>query len=271
MERQLKCTLLRQPRACVWYQTEGILPRVETGRVPWCSLGFEKAERGRAPEDGSALGASLAHEINNPLDSLLNLLYLIEAETTPTGRHYLALAEEEVHRISQIARGAMDRFRSPVGPQDTNVPRLLGSVVDFYRSRLDSQGIQVETRYCSGEDLPVDPGSLRQVFSNLLLNAAHAMPGGGRMHVRVSRALEWTGLCRRGLRVTFADNGCGITATDLPRITEPFFTTKGIAGTGLGLALVKDTVEKHHGVLRVRSNTRRGRSGSVFAIFLPRA
>lgn len=217
------------------------------------------------------LVASLAHEINNPLDSLLNLLYLIEAETTPTGRHYLALAEEEVHRISQIAHGAMDRFRSPVGQQDTNVPKLLGSVVDFYMSQLDSQGIRVETRYCSGEDLPVDPGSLRQVFSNLLLNAAHAMPTGGTMHVRVSRVHEWTGFQRRGLRVTFADNGCGIAAEDLPKITEPFFTTKGTAGTGLGLALVKDTVEKHHGILRVRSSTQRGQSGSIFAIFLPAA
>ena len=234
-------------------------------------MGIEKAERVGAPAEGSALGASLAHEINNPLDSLLNLLYLIEAEATPTGRHYLALAEEEVHRISQIAHGAMDRFRSPVGPQDTNVPRLLGSVVDFYTSRLDSQGIRVEARYCSGEDLPVDPGSLRQAFSNLLLNAAQAMPGGGTMHVRVSRAHEWTGLGRHGLRVTFADNGCGIAAENLSKITEPFFTTKGTVGTGLGLALVKDTVEKHHGVLRVRSSTQSGQSGSVFAIFLPAA
>ena len=234
-------------------------------------MGFEKSERVRAPAGGNALGASLAHEINNPLDSLLNLLYLIEAETSATGRHYLALAEEEVHRISQIAHGAMDRFRSPVGPQDTNVPRLLGSVVDFYMPRLDSQGIRVEARYCSGEDLPVDPGSMRQVFSNLLLNAAQAMPSGGTMYIRVSRAHEWTGLRRQGLRVTFADNGCGIAAEDLPKITEPFFTTKGTAGTGLGLALVKDTVEKHHGVLRVRSSTRRGRSGTIFAIFLPAA
>ena len=231
----------------------------------------KKAERLRAPAADSALGASLAHEINNPLDSLLNLLYLIEAEATPTGRHYLALAEEEVHRISQIAHGAMDRFRSPVGPQDTNVPRLLGSVVEFYMSRLDSQDIRVETRYCSGEDIPVDPGSLRQVFSNLLLNAAQAMLKGGTMQVRVSRAHEWMGLKRRGLRVTFADNGCGIAAENLPKITKPFFTTKGTAGTGLGLALVKDTVEKHHGVLRVRSSTKPGRSGSVFAIFLPAA
>ena len=132
--------------------------------------------------------------MNNPLDSLLNLLYLTESEATPTGRHYLALAEEEVHRISQIAHGAMDRFRSPVGPQDTNDPAgCWVPVVEFYKSRLDSQGIRVEARYCSAEDLPVDPGSLRQVFSNLLLNAAHATPAGGRMHVRVSRALRVDG------------------------------------------------------------------------------
>lgn len=215
--------------------------------------------------------ASLAHEINNPLESLLNLLYLVEAEATPTGRQYLALAEEEVHRISQIANGAMDRFRSRAGPQDTDVPKLLRSVVDFYESRLNCQGISIESRYCPGADLPIDPGSLRQVFSNLLLNAAYAMPGGGIMCARVSAGREWTGLQRRGLRVTFADNGCGIAAEDLPRITDLFFTTKGTAGTGLGLALVKDTVAKYRGVLRVRSSTKPGRSGSVFTVFLPDA
>ena len=235
-------------------------------------MDVNQSERNLQAHAGSdSLVASLAHEINNPLDALLNLLYLLEAEDTLTekGRHYLAHAKEEVHRISQIAHGAMNQFRSPAGPQDTNVPRLLHAVVEFYKSRLDAQGICVETRYCSGEDLPIDPGSLRQAFSSLLLNAAYAMPHGGIMHARVAKAHEWTGLNRHGLRVTFADNGCGISAEDLPKVTEPFFTTKGSAGTGLGLALVKDTVEKCHGVLRVRSSTKPGCSGTVFAIFLP--
>ena len=140
----------------------------------------------------------------------------------------------------------MDRFRSTVGPQDTNVPRLLSSCgVDFYMSRfwtLRVSGLKHAT--APGEGLPVDPGSLRQVFSNLLLNAAHAMPGEEECMSecpghRVDRTREaW-------LQVTFADNGCGISAEDLPKVTEPFFTTKGSAGTGLGLALVKDMVEKH--------------------------
>jgi signal transduction histidine kinase len=235
-------------------------------------LDVNQSERNLQAHAGSdTLVATLAHEINNPLDALLNILYLLEAEDTLTekGCHYLALAKEEVHRISRIAHGAMNQFRSPAGPQDTNVPRLLHSVVEFYKSRLDAQGICFKARYCSGEDLPIDPGSLRQAFSNLLLNSAYAMPHGGIIHARVAKAHERSGLRRHGLRVTFADNGCGISKDDLPKVTNAFFTTKGSAGTGLGLALVKDTVDKCHGVLRVRSSTKPGCSGSVFAIFLP--
>ena len=201
-------------------------------------MDVNQSERNLQAQLGSdSLVASLAHEINNPLDALLNLLYLLESEDTLTesGRHYLALAKEELHRISQITHGAMKQFRGPAGPQDTNVPRLLKTVIEFYKSRLEAQGICVDARYCLGEDLPVDPGSLRQVFSNLLLNAAYAMPQGGIMHARVAKAHEWSGLNRHGLRVTFADNGCGISADDLPKVTDAFFTTKGTGGTGLGL------------------------------------
>jgi two-component system CheB/CheR fusion protein len=225
----------------------------------------------RAQSHADALVASLAHEINNPLDALLNLLHLIEADSilTPQVCSYLSLAKEEVRRISHIAQAAMDRYRTPEGRQSTNVPQLLHAVVDFYKSRLDSQDISVLTRYCCAKDLPVDSSSLRQVFSNLLLNAAQAMPEGGTIYARVSAAHEWTGLRRRGLRVTFADNGCGIDARNVPRITETFFTTKGAAGTGLGLAFVRDTVERTHGALRLRTSTRPGRKGTVFSIFLP--
>ena len=114
-------------------------------------------------------------------------------------------------------------------------------------------------------------GPLHQIFSNLLLNAADAMPQGGRLQARVSPAHEWTGLERHGLRVTFADNGCGIAADKLSKVLEPFFTTKGPGGNGLGLSLVQDVVQKHRGVLRVRSSTKPGHSGSIFSIFLPAA
>lgn len=219
------------------------------------------------------IAAWLAHEINNPLNSLLNFLYLLEHEATlgEQCQLYLTRAREEASRISQIARSAMNNLRASAAPKDANVPDILRSVLDFYSSRLEAGGIRVRARYCLDGQLLVYPGSLRQSFSNLLLNAADAMPLGGTMYARVSIAQEWTGEERRGLRVTFADNGCGVSTDDLPKITEPFFSTKGTGGTGIGLSEVKDTVQKHHGVLRVRTSTKRGRSGTIFSIFLPAA
>lgn len=230
----------------------------------------------RTPRDEGKLAASLAHEINNPLDSLLSLLYLMRSELnlTERGRRYLTLAEEEVQRVSQIAHSALERNREAAAPKDANVPRLLGSVVDFYYPRFESRGIAVKTRYCLGGELPVFAGPLRQVFSNLLLNAADAMPKGGRLYARVSRAHEWTGEAgqeRYGLRVTVADSGCGIPEENLRMVLKPFFTTKGSHGNGLGLSLVKEVVQAHGGSLRVRSSTAAGHSGSVFTIFLPAA
>ncbi len=162
----------------------------------------------------------------------------------------------------------MEGFRV-TGPKDASVPNLVGSVVDLYRSRFETRGISIDTRYCVDGHLPIYAGPLRQVLSNLLLNAVDATPKGGAVHVRVSSAREWAGEQRHGLRLTFADNGSGITAENLQKIFEPFFTTKGSNGSGLGLSLVKDVVQKHCGSLHVRSSIRPGRSGSIFAIFLP--
>jgi len=223
------------------------------------------------PQLESGVAASLAHEINNPLEALLNLLYLVETEValTDKGRHYLILAQEEAHRISKISHAAMKQLGDASGRKNTNVPELLRSVLEFYRSRFEAQGISVNTRYCSDGNVPAYPRQLRQMLSNLLLNAADAMPSGGVIHARVSAGREWRPHGRRGLRLTIADNGCGISPKDLPRILNRFFTTKGSAGTGIGLSLVNDTVQEHQGVLRVRSSTKSGRSGTVFTVFLP--
>lgn len=236
------------------------------------STSVERRKMQAPSEHECRVVASLAHEINNSLEALRSLLYLIDRDATPTDeRHrYVALAQDEAHRISQISHAAMNQLRDTESRRDTNVPQLLKSVLDFYKSRFDSQGISVSTRYCREGNLPVYAPELRQTLSNLLLNAADAMPEGGRMHARISNAHEWRDRERRGLRLTIADDGCGIAANDLPRVLEPFFTTKGSAGTGIGLSLVKDTVRKHGGLLRVRSSTKPDRSGTVFTIFLPR-
>jgi len=214
--------------------------------------------------------SSLAHEINNPLQALHQLHYLIEKEGTLAEkcRQYLTLARDEVHRISQILHAAME-LRDSGDPKDTDVPELLRSVLNFYQSRFDSLHISVNTRYRSGAHLLAYPHQLRQMCANLLLNAADAMPSGGKIYARIAPAHEWRDDHKRGLRLTFADTGSGITAKNLSRMWDPFFTTKGAAGNGIGLTLVKNTVQKHHGVLRVRSSTRAGHSGTVFSIFLP--
>ena len=222
------------------------------------------------PAENEHAISSLAHEINNPLEALHQLHYLIEQDGTLSqqGCQYLALAHDEVKRISQILHAAME-LRDSGDAEDTDVPELLRSVLNFYKSRFDSQEISVNTRYRSGSHLSAYPHQLRQMCANLLLNAADAMPGGGKIYARIAPAHEWKDGNRRGLRLTFADTGCGIAAQDLARIWDPFFTTKGSAGNGIGLSQVKNTVQKHHGVLRVRSSTKAGHSGTVFSIFMP--
>lgn len=225
------------------------------------------------PEAADQRAATMAHEINNPLNSLLNLLYLADAEPgmTATAHGYLALAREEVKRLAHMAQAALHGHRDDKPREDTDVPQLLWSVIELYKARFESRGISVETRGCSGGHLAVYSGPLRQMFSNLLLNAADAIPNGGRLYARVSNACEWSGQQRRGLRVTFADNGCGIPSQNLHKIFEPSFTTKGTRGSGLGLGLVMTVVRKHKGSLHVRSSTQCGHSGSIFSVFLPAA
>jgi signal transduction histidine kinase len=221
-------------------------------------------------ESESGIVSSLAHEINNPVEALHQLHYLIETEGTlkEKGRQYLALAREEVRRISQILHAAME-MRDTGDPEDTDLPAMLRSVLDFYKSRLTAQGVSVNTRYRTAAHLSGYPHQLRQMCANLLLNAVDATPSGGKIYARIAPAQAWQGDRKRGLRLTVADTGSGIAAKNLARIYDPFFTTKGSAGNGLGLSLVKTTVQKHHGVLRVRSSTKAGHSGTVFSIFLP--
>jgi len=233
-------------------------------------LYIERRRRVEAPAIESRIAASLAHEINNPLDSILNLLYMVRSDVlSERARQYLDLASEEVRRVGELAKTAMSRTRAPVATEEVDVPLLMDSVIDVYKPRFVERGIELSTRYNASNSLPVFSGPLRQVFSNLLLNAADSMPRGGRLHARASACREWSGQQRDGVRVTVADTGCGIAKEKLREIFEPYYSTKGLDGRGLGLSLVKDVVQWHDGSLRVRSSRKPGRSGSVFVIFLP--
>lgn len=222
-----------------------------------------------APSASHSLSTAI-HEINNPLEALTNLVYLIQqdASLSEQTRAHLQMAERELRRISKIAQDAMREARDEE-MVETDIAELLTSVLELYHAQCAAKKISVETRSSPGSRISVRPGKIRQVFTNLLLNAIEAMPDGGRLCARSASAQERSGKLRKGLRVTFADNGHGIAPKDLPRIFEPRFTTKGEGGQGMGLSVVQDIVNRHRGGLKVRSCVRAGRNGTVFSIFLP--
>src|SRR6266481_751911 len=214
------------------------------------------------------LTAAIAHEIKNPLEALTNLVYL--ARRDAAGRdEYLRLAEQEIGRLDSIAQQALGFVREGASPEPLDTGKILEEVVQLYLRKLQANRITVERR--CGEDLEIEgyPGELRQLFSNLLLNAIDAMKEGGRLRLRVVRTHEWSAGRRPGVRVTIADTGNGIGTADLPHIFEPFYTTKKDQGTGLGLWLAYGIVQKHSGWMRVMSSTTPASSGTVFAVFLP--
>jgi signal transduction histidine kinase len=214
---------------------------------------------------------SAIHEINNPLESLLNLLYLVENDSalSPESRNHLRMAQAEVMRIARIAQATMKRARHAEPAKEANVAALLASVVDLHKPKLERHRVAVLAKNCRDTTVVVYPEQMRQVFSNLLLNAVDAMPEGGTLYAKISKTHEWCGQERDGVRITIADTGVGIPAEILSRIREPFFTTKGAYGNGMGLAVVHEIVTEHEGHMKIRSSTREGKSGSVFNIFIP--
>jgi signal transduction histidine kinase len=224
-----------------------------------------------ASRASEAMLTSAIHEINNPLESLLNLLYLIEGDSalSEESRNHLKMAQEEVLRVARIAQSTMKQTRLPEAAQEADVAALLASVLELHKAKLERHKIAVSARNCHETTIVIYPEQMRQVFSNLLLNAVDAMPAGGTVYARISRTQEWCGQERHGLRITIADTGSGIPAEILSRIREPFFTTKGARGNGMGLAVVHDIVTHHDGRMKVRSSITPGQSGSVFSLFIP--
>jgi signal transduction histidine kinase len=215
------------------------------------------------------LASSIAHEINNPLEAVTNLLYLARlSEDVDEIQRHLEVADRELRRISLIASQTLRFYRQSTRPQPTQCSSLIDSVLTLHQGRLLNSNIEVETRERVTEPLVCFEGEIRQVLNNLVGNALDAMPRGGRLWVRSRMATNWvTG--ERGWALTFADTGSGIPQDVQKRIFEPFFTTKGMSGTGLGLWISKEIIEKHGGSIRLRSSQQYGKSGTVFSLFLP--
>jgi PAS domain S-box-containing protein len=219
--------------------------------------------------------AIVAHEIRSPLAATTDALHLLAESPSldDSARQFLAIARDELAEITQIATATLGLHRGDVqSPQPVQVPELIDNVLTLYGRRLRNLGIAVETRYET--DLPVDAfsGELRQVFSNIILNAVDALEKtGNKLCVHVVSAFDWANPSRRGLRATISDNGPGIPAPELKQIFDAFYTTKGNKGTGIGLWLCHDIVRKHGGKIRVRSTVKPGHSGTTLSVFLPAA
>jgi PAS domain S-box-containing protein len=217
------------------------------------------------------LAATVAHEIHNPLDAIGNLLYLLEHSTTvsDTDREHVRMAREELDRVAQITQQMLKFNRESREPVPVTLDDILENVLTLYHGKITQRRASVDRRYEPALPVIAFPGELRQVFSNLVGNALEALPAHGRLIVSLHDSRDWRDLRRPGVRVTIADTGAGIPAEFRPRITQPFFTTKGEKGTGLGLWVSRGIVEKYGGSIRFRSSTASGHSGTIFSVFLP--
>jgi PAS domain S-box-containing protein len=216
------------------------------------------------------LASSIAHEINNPLAAVTNLIYLAQrAAVSPQAKAYLATAEIELRRVSAIANQTLRFHRQSTNPTPVTAEELIDATLPLYQGRLANAQVKLERRDRTGQSVTCFEGEIRQVLSNLVGNAIDAMnSAGGRLMVRSREGTDWrTG--RRGVVLTVADTGSGMSPYTQARIFEPFFTTKGDKGTGLGLWISHEIVDRHRGVLKVRSSQSEHHSGTVFVLFLP--
>ena len=214
------------------------------------------------------LAASIAHEINNPLEAVTNLVYLARKQPANVQK-YLLLADQELDRIAQITKNTLGFYRDSVAPTSVDISELLEEVLALYGRKLKFKNITVHPKYTHGIVVLGFPGEIRQIFANLISNAIEALSERGGLTIGARKMVSNDGSERRGVRVTFLDNGTGIAPEDRKRIFEPFYTTKKDVGTGLGLWLTRGLVEKHRGSLRLRSSVRRGATWTAFSVFLP--
>jgi signal transduction histidine kinase len=198
------------------------------------------------------------------------LLYLIDQDTQEDStREFATMASRELVRVTQMTRRMLAFQRESAKPTPVEIREILGTVIELYERKLKTEGVQLEQQIEIDGQVLALPGELRQMFANLVGNAIEAVaPRKGKITLRAYASLDWKSH-RSGIRVVVADNGPGIPADVRPRILEPFFTTKGESGTGLGLWIASDILRKYDGVMKLRTSTQPRCSGTCFSIFLP--
>ena len=215
------------------------------------------------------MAATVAHEINNPLEAVTNLVYLAKGSAALSDvREYLNTIEEELNRISHITKQTLGFYRETIAPSMVKVGEMLNPVIALLSMRLRNKGIEIRPEIRRDPEIYAIAGEIRQLIANLLNNSIDAVDSGGLIRIRID-ANRLNGHNRNGIRITIADSGHGIPPSDRSKLFEPFFTTKKDVGTGLGLWVCTNIVQRHNGSIRVKSSDKPGRSWTVFSVFLP--
>jgi PAS domain S-box-containing protein len=213
------------------------------------------------------LAATIAHEINNPLEAVTNLLYLARTDSAGASQ-YIAAAESELRRVSHIARQTLGFYRDRGTPQEVGVSDLVNDVLTMYAKRIESKGLLVTARLDDTMRFTTSSGELRQIVSNLVSNSVDALEVNGALAIQVRRT-HHPRTAEPGIRITVSDTGPGIPAETRNKIFEAFFTTKRDVGTGLGLWVTRNLVEKNGGSIRMKTSVNPASHGTTFSIFLP--
>jgi PAS domain S-box-containing protein len=217
------------------------------------------------------LSATIAHEINNPLQAALNLIYAVSLKTTdPNDQEFLSMAGQELRHAAEIAKRTLGFYKGGNSPSQVEFGRVLNDLAFLYEPRLRNKGVKLLTRSSDDAILLGSDGEIRQILSNLLSNSIDAVAQNGTIRMRVSCSRDWRNGQKPGIRMTVLDDGQGISTEIIDRVFLPFFTTKEDVGTGLGLWVVKQLAEKYRGHVTIRSSQNAQKRGTAVSVFLPK-
>jgi PAS domain S-box-containing protein len=217
------------------------------------------------------LAATVAHEINNPLEAVTNLVYLANRDLPNADKvaAHLLSARQELDRVAHITRQTLGFYRDTTSPIRMNCASTIDDLLLLYEKRLEVRNIRIVKQFDRDAEVTAFAGEIRQAISNLLTNSMDAMPAGGSLTIRVRKTHDWSNSGAPGVRITIADTGGGIAPKHRQNLFQPFFTTKSDVGTGLGLWITRGIVDKHGGLMHLKSRTAIGASGTAFSILIP--
>ena len=241
-----------------------VFPAEKYRRIHDQLLAAEKLRRTEQLATAGRLAATVAHEINNPLESVTNLVYLAQQSRAldPATRAYLDSTTSELQRVAQIVRQTLGFYRESGSPKDTDIGEIAAEVLALYRRNFMAKEIRIASEIEPHILACVVSGEIRQVIANLITNAIDASCPRSEIRVQVKKIKE-------SVLIRVFDQGTGISEENLPHLFEAFFTTKKDVGTGLGLWVSRGLIEKHNGTLTVETSTGESDHGTEFTITLP--